>query len=95
MTVLEIVLLGTALVTCSGLAAYGVLALRSHRAAQMRIGCDPSDRDLTVHTRETPAEPECTSKSRTGSGLRAGPDATSRPMDAWVDDTLWHKLDDL
>jgi hypothetical protein len=94
MSVLEIVLWGAGLVTCSGLAAYGMLVFRRHRAAEQWTCCDPSDddlADLSVHTRETPA----TGKNRPGSGVRAGLDASPHPMDAWVDDALRHKLDDL
>jgi len=44
---------------------------------------------------EIPAGPEYSGQSPSGHGVRAGRDVESRPLDAWVDDTLRHTLDDL
>ena len=93
MTVLvEIVLLGTAVVTGGGLAAYGVIAFRAHRAAQEQA-CHAADQSPASNPWEIPAGPEYRRQSPSGAG--AGRDVESRPLDAWVDDTLRHTLDDL
>lgn len=95
MTVLlEIILLGTAVVTGGGLAAYGVIAFRAHRAAQEQA-CHAADQAPALNPREIPSGPERSGQSPSGYGVRAGRDVESRPLDAWVDDTLRHTLDDL
>jgi hypothetical protein len=91
--VLESMLLGAASVIGFVLVLCFLAAFRARRAAQeQEFGTH-----LTAHDALQAAELllRAAPASYQARGAEPGPDAVSRPLDAWVDDALRHKLDEL
>jgi hypothetical protein len=91
--VLESMLLVAASVIGSVLVAYALDAFRARRAAQeqafgTRLAAREALQAAELLLGAAPANYQAC-------GAEPGPDAVSRPMDAWVDDALRHRLDAL